>query len=267
MSDLRVAVGQIVMLGPWRLSRSATQASCNVQGAETDSSCLEDEIDQMAKTGRKVTFQAQGYTRAAQDLRRLAALKSRTLNEPVVLCEESGGPVGSFAVLLPYLQSFTYDLGNQRSAIRSFTTNMVASDDPMGGQVLFNSFGTSGVEPAAAPGPAVNEGALPAGSRLVAIVAASEDPWPVGTDLELTVTLESGVDEPFTGGGVVRATSPVFKLTNPAANELPLPGAWVVELDGDVAAITDTWWRLSAALTGNDNPAVQLFGAIAIATK
>ena len=176
------------------------------------------------------------------------------------------GTRGEHAVFLHAHLSGLGSIGADQGQAATFDVSVMPDGRQyLTGSVLYNGAGADGSVSASGSTSGVELGALGSGQVLGWCVAIPDPPGVSGTTVTLRVGLESDVDSSFSAP-TVRATSSLFVEAAPGAGEVQMPGAEILEIDGDVSAVTDTWWRLSWTVAGT-SPLVYPMVAAAIVPK
>jgi hypothetical protein len=103
----------------------------------------------------------------------------------------------------------------------------------------------------------VNLGALTAGHILAGVIHVLTPPGIAGTLPTLAPVLQSAAAVGF--------SSPTTRHT--FTTYAAIPGFEYFEIDGDVAPISDAWFRLNNTVGGTGGPAYSIIAAIAIGVK
>jgi hypothetical protein len=237
MPAKKLYLGNIVMVGGFRISRHVASFTLDPSREEVDSSDIEDRADTYElgvwKAALNFTGQAEGVVeRHFIEALAAAASVSQPLTAPLV---GGNGTAGDLVAVLDGCNS-DLKLTGERGKLRGFTAKFYPHDRFMYHQLLYTAFGGAGVT-AAVNGTAVQLGAIAAEQELVVAYQNPNFPAVEGTTPTLDAKIQSATDSAF--------TTPTDRIT------LPQRTATVVGSVHKLAGpITDTWWRFAVTAVG-----------------
>ena len=260
-----VLFNKVFALGGRRISIDANRVTADFDRSQVEDAGFEGRRDTVLKGPHMSDLSFAGGTSYELEIAALPKLESDGEEVPVLLFMGNGS-LGSFAATMTALvQNFKWT--GTFGELAMFEMDLAPQVRRRIGSVLFSSVG-SGAVGGATLGGGVQAGALPAGSELFVSYHVVDPPGVGGSGTRtLAAKLQSNPNNTDWSGAVDRLTIDTATTGAPGAGEFLAPGAVVHRLDGDVAAVTDTWWRLNFTGVTGTGPTFFVLAAIAIRTK
>lgn len=265
----------VAAFGARRVSVDMSKFSLDPERELVMWSPMEAKVDQGLKGVFKTGVDFSGATDSTLERRLLLAMEDDTgALYPVTIGLVPGCPVGSFAYLSQALLS-SFKWSGDFKQVKMFDAKVMPQDRAWFGGILGNSVGTAGITvPVKLPGvqlgsvAATVTGMSPvAGQFLLLSLHVLDPPGVLGTSSTMQVLLESNPNNTDWSTAVTRATLPLAVIGTPTTGQFKAPGAVWVVIDGDVAATTDTWWRLNISAVGGTTPNFYILAAGAVGSK
>lgn len=256
MSDAAIWTRAYVTMNQYRVSWQSTQVLWSAERELVPLQRMESRIEKKLLGLMTQSVQVKGYVQGLAERAFMESLATQGYMWTQI--HHANGQPGEGALILRGAFS-KFAWKEEHGGVEGFENDMNTNDgvQVMLGSIMWNTFLTTGAAPvaAAATSEPVELPALAAG-YLGRFLISFPDPDPItGTTPTLDGTLESDVDDTF-ATPTTRGT--LTQVTTDAAYQ-------AFEFDGDVAPITDIFWRWNiSAIGGTATPSYHIIAAGAV---
>lgn len=256
MSDATIWMRAYVTMNQYRVSWQSTQVVWSAERELAPLQRMESQIEKKLLGIMTQSVQVKGYVQGLAERAFMESLANQAYMWTQI--HHANGAIGEGALILRgAFNKFMWQ--NEHGAVEGFENDMNVNDgvQVMLGSIMWNTFLTAGAAPIAVAtnSTPVELPALAAG-YLGRFLISFPDPDPItGTTPTLDGVLESDVDATF-ATPTTRGT--LTQVTTDAAYQ-------GFDFDGDVAPITDTFWRWKiSAIGGTGTPSYHIIAAGAV---
>lgn len=237
---------RVFVLGGYRISEAADEVNSSVKRASVDGPSYEDP----GAVTFKGPYQTEGTLAGAGSAAESDLLTRLAADASTLFCDllESNAASSPFSAVGDHCLFYKVhvadlDLPRQKGALNRFSVNLKSAGDyPFFGRVMYCNLGGTPLGSGTTTSTAIQLGTVPAGVVMAFGVFVVDPPGLTGTtptvDLDIESDNASGFSSPTTRASIVQVV--------PAG----VPNAQFLLLDGDVAAITDDYWRASIDVGG-----------------
>lgn len=257
MADAAVWFRAFVTCGSDRISFQSTEIQTTIQRAKVPHMPMEGMMKKELLGAQEQMTKVRGYAQGIAETNIVKSIANQTYL-PIQIHAPNAGPGDDAMIMRGAFANLAWN--NTFGEVRGWEADLAINDgiQALIGKAMWNTVLLGTAVTGATSSTPVELPALAAGT-VGRFVFAVPNPDPItGTSPTLDGTLQSDVDATF-ASPTNRGT--LTQVTSTAAYQL-------FELDGDTAAITDTFWRFNiSAIGGSGSPSFHILAAGAIMPK
>ena len=244
-----------LMVGSYRVSTQASEATQTFQRAEIDDMTLEGAFIATIQKGLyNAALDFKGYSFDQMDKSLIEAMRDDTSPDRVVL-KVVYTDAGTFATT-GKAKLTAFDWMWKHGDLARFQATAKPSTEWLIGEVLHDGVGTAGWTVPTQSTP-IEAGAVGAGQEAWIAWGAADPDGLTGTNPAFDVEVESDTSNTF--------AAPVQRMVVPQITTGARSG--MIYIDGDVTPISDTWWRINLTTVAGTDPTLRLLAIIVVRNK